>query len=210
MDKRKLKEEWLNVVDSEYSSNATADLAFDELCFKYEDSSRHYHNLHHIDFMLKLAREYRASIKSYKSLFFAIWFHDAIQNKGQNNEYKSAKYARKSLNAMSVPSIIAEKTYDLIISTKTHQPNDVEDCNLFLDFDLAILATEPRIYELYANNCRKEYSVPRFLYNRGRANFLLNMLKRDNIFCSDLIRNNYEQKARNNIKRELANLGVRT
>ena len=80
-------------------------------------------------------------------------------------------------------------------------PIRICSCSLILIFQY--LAADRSLYKSYAYKCRKEYSLPDFVYRFGRKRFLNGMLNREYIFSSDVFRQQNEQVARENIQWEL-------
>ena len=78
------------------------------------------------------------------------------------------------------------------------------DTNFLLDADLAILGQDRKIYENYIQHIRKEYSIyPDFMYKPGRKKVLIHFLEFEEIFKTDYFKVKYEEKARENIQKEL-------
>jgi predicted metal-dependent HD superfamily phosphohydrolase len=169
----------------------------------YGDVKRHYHGLSHIQQMMGLAEQYRDDIQQWHSFYFAIWFHDFIQQNSGDNEGMSAEIAAEFLIQLKVPARIIEYCAKLILATKLHGYQPDTDMQLFVDIDLSILAEDRALYKSYASKCRKEYSLPDFVYRFGRKRFLNGMLAREYIFSSDVFRQKNEQLARENIQWEL-------
>jgi predicted metal-dependent HD superfamily phosphohydrolase len=169
----------------------------------YGDVKRHYHGLSHIQQMMGLAEQYRDDIQQWHSFYFAIWFHDFIQQNSGDNEGMSAEIAAEFLAQLKVPEKIIEYCAKLILATKQHDYQPDTDMQLFVDIDLSILAADRVLYKSYAYKCRKEYSLPDFVYRFGRKRFLNGMLNREYIFSSDVFREQNEQPARENIQWEL-------
>jgi predicted metal-dependent HD superfamily phosphohydrolase len=95
---------------------------------------------------------------------------------------------------------------DLIRSTARHLPqNKQPDCFYFLDFDLAILAATPSVYQSYAVAVWKEYQTtyPKPIYKMGRKKVLKAFLERDFIYYTSLYQKKFEGIARKNIQFEL-------
>ena len=173
----------------------------------YNSSNRHYHNLLHIEALLKLSEKYKDHLNTPDTIQFAIWYHDAIYNVAKNNnEEKSAELAREHLSAMKVNQAVVSDCYKLIIATKKHEvPNDLNtfDAKFLLDIDLSILAVPEKVYLQYTKQIRKEYSLyPNFLYNKGRKKVLQHFLDSKRIFKTDLFFRLYEKKARLNLTSE--------
>lgn len=175
----------------------------------YSEKHRHYHNLAHIKFMLKLFREFGEQIEDKASIFFAIWFHDAVyEPQKKDNEKQSAKLACEELKKLLVPEDKISKIEQIILATEKHSAENMDaDGKLFLDFDLAILGAEDDIYDEYKHAIRLEYSfVPELIYGFERKRILQNFLKRDFIYFTKPMRDKFEVKARQNIEREILEL----
>jgi predicted metal-dependent HD superfamily phosphohydrolase len=181
---------------------------FDELIRQYTSDSRQYHGLPHIVKLLNLSEEYKFYIADEDNVYFAIWFHDAIYSTWRDdNEEKSAFWAKSVLKETKMPPESIEKIVQYIESTKTHESNNDPDLSLFLDFDLSILGSDEAIYDFYTRQIRDEYSLmPSFLYKRGRRKVLASLLERPRIYHSALFNNMLEAKARDNMQRELKNI----
>lgn len=210
IDKNKLKENWM-LNSMQWGGNSeVAELAFNDLCERYEHKNRHYHTLQHVSTMLNLTVQYQDVIQSqFKSqsrdaIYFATWFHDAIQSTGKDNEKQSSLLAEKVLTKLNLPEEIIQQVKQLILATENHSIKSDNDSNFFIDLDLAILASDEDTYLSYMNNCRKEYSVPGWLYKKGRTKFLRSMLDVKHIFQTSLFREQFEKRAVRNINQELA------
>ena len=83
----------------------------------------------------------------------------------------------------------------------------------FLDADMAVLAKESAAYDAYAGLIRKEYShVPRDVYCEKRAqvleSFLVDSISGNAkfVFATDVMRSSCEDKAKDNLRKEIASL----
>ena len=199
----KLRADFLATASQWGAAQADIERILRLLLTTYGDVQRHYHGLSHIQQMMGLAEQYRADIQKWHSFYFAIWFHDFIQQNSGDNEGMSAEIATEFLAQLSVPATIIECCAELILATKHHGYQADMDMQLFVDIDLSILAAERALYKSYAYKCRKEYSLPDFVYRFGRKRFLNSMLSREYIFSSAVFRQKKEQVARENIQWEL-------
>jgi len=179
---------------------------YQELYVLYTDSDRHYHNLAHILNLLTLLDEYRKEVEEPLLFELAIWYHDAIYKaKAKDNELQSAILARKLFEPYLDTASLSYLNM-LIMSTEGHFPRqENSDAYLFLDFDLAILAAAPSVYNLYSEAIWQEYKIAylKLLYKIGRKKVLKNFLTRDKIYFSPDFFAKYEAKARQNIRQEL-------
>lgn len=205
-DIAQMRQNWLQVACQWKASKELAIEVFDFLVKYYSAKRRHYHTLTHVEHLLSLMDEYRQQLHCWQSVYFAIWFHDAVQNSFGDNEGNSKVLADKELARLNVPADIIARVGNMILATKAHQPSDDNDTNFMLDFDLAILAANEQEYSQYAKDCRKEYKVPDFLFNSGRAKFIKSKLAQPFVFNSAIFRQQFEQMARDNLSRELKSL----
>ncbi|MFN3405359.1 MAG: hypothetical protein ACK40G_14760 [Cytophagaceae bacterium] len=207
----KHKNYWYSLCSRYGASEAWINKSFNQITEAYSSGKRHYHNLNHINDLLKSAEEYKSIITDYDSVNFAIWFHDLVYNAiASDNEEKSASLANKWMQELKISEEQINKVVYMIMVTKNHMsfadPND-NDTSLFLDFDLKILGQERNIYREYMNKIRQEYSlVPDLLYNPGRKKVLKKFLEAESLYKTEEFKKLYEDKARANIQFELEQL----
>ena len=170
----------------------------------YSKKSRHYHNLTHITDMIASFDNYHNQLDNPNEILFSIFYHDVVYSASKkDNELKSAEYALSILPENT--TINKQLVFDAICATQQHQHNVIEDINWLIDFDLKILARDWDDYQIYFEQIRKEYSIyPDFLYKPGRAKALKHFLENEFIFQTDEFRKLYEEKARNNIEKEIS------
>lgn len=183
---------------------------FADCCQRYETAKRYYHNLQHIEKMLRLAVEVAAEVQDVPAFLLAIWYHDIIYDPtSPQNEAESAAYMNQLWQGF-VPAQTLTLATDHILAT-THKliPNH-PDSQLLLDLDLAILAASVSDYANYQTAIRREYAhVPDELYRLGRTNVLQSFLQRERIFLTKQC-GQWEMPARANIQAELATLAWKT
>jgi len=181
-----------------------------ELAALYQAADRHYHGLAHIEAMLALAAEYRHLLHDPEAVEAAIWFHDAIyDSRAKDNEAKSAKLAEKRLAGRVGPHRLA-RVAAMISATATHQlppfrdENALDDAALLLDMDLATLGAEPAVFDAYEKAVRREYGwVEEPMWRAGRSAVLQNFIARPHIFNTQIFRDRFEARARENLDRSL-------
>lgn len=181
----------------------------DRLMMQYSTFGRHYHNLEHLADLLTLQHQYSPQIVDNEALLYAIYFHDCIYlPKRRDNELKSAEEAVFYLRKANAPVERQDKVYRYILATAGHQPELSDpDLDYFLDFDLCVLAAAPERYKLYARNIRREYRMYSWLeYRNGRIKVLQRLLSMPHIYRTELFRDQYESRARENLERELEKL----
>lgn len=133
---------------------------------------RHYHNLEHLDAMVRHARIIGFDRgPSWDALFASILFHDVVYDATRtDNEQRSADLARTWLSGTSVDE---ESVARAVLATRRHKPDPGDDLSVDLtDLDMAILSTG-NYRDDYAVLIRREYAhVPLDLYVAGRVGFL--------------------------------------
>lgn len=175
----------------------------------YSEPHRFYHNLGHVNFLLGLFEEFRGLIEDEASVYFAIWFHDAIYDpQRKDNEKRSAELAAGCLRRLNMSADGISKTEKIILATEKHSAEKLDaDGRLFLDFDLAILGAGRDAYARYAREIRREYNfISADVYQAGRRGVLQNFCRRDFIYLTDPMRERFEDRARRNIVWEMERL----
>jgi predicted metal-dependent HD superfamily phosphohydrolase len=182
---------------------------FADLAARYTSAGRHYHTLDHVAAVLRTLEELGADVAREPALFLAAWFHDAVYDtRAHDNEERSALLAADSLRPLRLPEPLLAETARLVLLTKTHQAAaDDHSGHLLLDADLAILGAEVAEYDAYARAIRREYDwVPEEAYRPGRRRVLETFLGRPRIYFTPLFAACKEERARHNLRREIAAL----
>jgi predicted metal-dependent HD superfamily phosphohydrolase len=199
--KERLKALWNEVMSSLNLTEELSTPLFEELIEAYSHTSRAYHNLDHIDYMLGRALTYRSHIEDFESFVLAIFFHDVVYHvMKKNNEAQSAKLATQRLTELQVAPAIISKVESHIMATKIHDSADSMDTALLLDIDLGVLGEDRERYAEYSRQIRTEYSYyPDILYNKGRKGVLNYFISMEKIFKSPAIEEGYEVRAKANL-----------
>lgn len=203
-----IKDKFLKLI-GKYSVNEEYNLeCWNEIQKKYSSKFRHYHNLEHLEHMLNELDEVRSQVKDLDTLLFAIFYHDIVYKPTKSdNEHQSALLFEKRISPTSFSNIAACVTQ--IELTKEHQRSTDNDTNILLDLDLSILGKNPQEYLQYSKNIRKEYQIyPDFMYRKGRKKVLKHMLELESIYKTTFFKQAYEHQARENLRRELSQLGA--
>ena len=175
----------------------------------YSEPGRLYHNLTHIEELLRLYEEYSHLLAQQEAVFLAIVFHDIIYDTHRkDNEELSAQFALSHLKPSTFTPGVVGRACELIRATASHRPMSQEfDSLWFLDADLSILGAEPDQYRAYALAIRKEFSwVEENEYRAGRSAVLQKFLKRKQLYFTAEFKDKLEKQARANINNELAHL----
>ena len=184
------------------------DKLWSEIHSNYSQSTRHYHNLRHLDNLIEKLLPIKDQIENWQILTFSVAYHDIIYNTlKKDNEERSAVLAYERMTLLNFPSLLKEKCKLQILSTKHHRVNDDPDTNYFTDADLSILGSDGESYLNYTKQIRKEYGhYPDILYKPGRKKVLKHFLKMGNIFKTKYFQDKFETQAKINISTELKSL----
>ncbi|MDD5740370.1 MAG: N-methyl-D-aspartate receptor NMDAR2C subunit [Candidatus Nanoarchaeia archaeon] len=187
------------------TSNPKGETVFLELCRKYSESHRYYHNPKHLLECLREFNEARGLAEFPLSVSSALWFHDVVYDtKAEDNEEKSEQYARKKLQALKLPDSFIQRVGNLVLITKHSDKPKNTDEKLVLDIDLSILGKSEEVFNEYEKNIRQEYSwVDEEEFRKARSRILESFLSRDSIYQTDFFRDKYEVQARKNLERSI-------
>jgi predicted metal-dependent HD superfamily phosphohydrolase len=208
-NRAQLAQSWHQLLAPFGAAREDIDRAFDDLAAAYSAAGRHYHTLQHLRHVLDTVAELRTEVADPLAVELAAWFHDVVYDpKASDNEERSAAQAAIVLTALRVPAATIDTVQRLILATKTHQaaPDD-RDCQVLLDADLAILGADPATYSRYAEAIRREYAwVPEDQFWTRRRRVLEQFLKRPRIYWTVRMFQTLEQRARDNLRHEIAGL----
>jgi len=197
------------------ASKSKADEIYHRLAFYYLQPGRNYHNLDHISDCLRKFEAVRFLAESPNSIELAIWFHDAIyETWARDNERRSALVAEFFITKlMGLPEALAKQTAlevkDFVIATehKTLVKFLNDDAKLITDIDLTPLGEEPERFRINSENIRAEFSwVQEDVYRKERILELQSFLKRSRIYSTPIFAKKYEDRARENLTKEIVRL----
>ena len=96
----------------------------------------------------------------------------------------------------------------LILLTKGHTVAEGDRLGaLMVSIDLSVLGADPAAYDAYARGVREEYAhVPEPAFRAGRKAVMQRFLEAPALFPDPAFRARLEQRARDNIAREIASL----
>jgi predicted metal-dependent HD superfamily phosphohydrolase len=173
----------------------------DALLRAYCEPHRHYHTQQHLAECLGLFDVHREQAERPGEVALALWFHDAVYDlRGNDNEARSAHYARRELALAGADSATLDRIEAPILATR-HQASPVgKDACLLVDIDLAILGADAQRFAEYEQQIRREYSfVPGFLFRHKRRSILRGFLDRTQIYQTPALHQQLEQQARANL-----------
>lgn len=181
---------------------------------RWSEPHRGYHDLRHLDEVLRALGELRDSTldtdADWATVVFTAWFHDAVYDVTEpaDNEARSSALARTTLSDSGVAPDVIETTCGLVEASATHAVTETSGPQAaFHDADLWILGAAPERFDGYCADVRREYAaVPDDAYAEGRAAILRPFLARESIYRTGYARRRWEHGARENLQRELTRL----
>ena len=185
------------------------DAIFHELLARYSEKHRNYHTLQHLDECFAWLPEVQSAADHPQEIELALWFHDAICDvKRQDNEKKSAEWARSTALGLKLPGSVADRVYELVMVTRHSAVPNGTDAKILVDIDLSILGAAAERFDEYERQVRKEYAwVPGLLFRRERRKILEEFIGRPRIFNTDQFFRSHEAQARSNLQRSINKLG---
>jgi predicted metal-dependent HD superfamily phosphohydrolase len=194
----------------ELGSSGGSETLHRELLARYSEPHRKYHTLQHLEECLTLFDAVRGKAPARRAgeVAIALWFHDAVYDPmRQDNETRSAEWARQALADAGLASDVCERVAAMITATKHDGVAGDDDTRLLLDIDLSILGAPASRFDEYERQVGEEYAwVPGILFRRTRRKILEMFLARERIYLTEPLFQARESTARENLQRSLANL----
>jgi predicted metal-dependent HD superfamily phosphohydrolase len=208
-----LSEAWLGAVGALGGQPGLATDGATDLQRRYSEPHRRYHTLQHIRCVLRdvalLSAELNLGGRDTALALAAACAHDVIYDaRPGDDERASASWAQRHLAATQIPRAAADRVVALVLATAGHAagPGD-HPAEVLLDADLAILGSAAPDYDRYVRAVREEYrQVPGDLWRAGRAQVLMGLRGRGQVYVTGPARRRWEAAARANLDRELAAL----
>ncbi|GAA2837168.1 HD domain-containing protein [Crossiella cryophila] len=203
---------WVTAVTALGGRPEVARQAGEELLGRYREEHRRYHDLTHIEAVLRdsawLGAELGLSEVDRAVLAVAAAAHDVIYDgvPGED-ERRSAEWVRRRLGEAGVAEEHQEPTERLVLATIDHLGADPLTLAL-LDADLAVLGGTEAEYDRYARAVRAEYAhVSDADWLVGRGAVLARLIARDPLYRTAPARERWEAAAKANLKREKHSFG---
>lgn len=189
---------------------------WDMLVSKYSEEHRAHHTLEHIHQCLNELETLWLDASNPYLIAWALWFHGYfydIRRDAHNphNEERSAVQSIRTAYRASIDGQFAVTASFLILGTKDHTADPAQfspaypsDLNILRGINLSILGKPWPRYDLYRRQIRQEYRhVPWDVYTLERSKILWNMATQKKLFLHEPLYERYEQRAKENMRREL-------
>ncbi len=177
----------------------------------YDESHRHYHNRLHLHEMFDMAHSLGLELRADEAL--AILFHDAVYVPGAArgaNETGSAQLLRVYAGGMS--ATLVDSACQTVLATSDHVP-EAGASRLVLDLDLMRLGVDYPAFDFYSRQVFAEQRalLPTaddehawFYFEACRVKFFKRLLGRSHIYALPAFRDRFEDSARRNMERSIA------
>ncbi len=179
-----------------------------ELLSRYPEPHRHYHTLQHLSECFEKVSELLPLTEHPAEVLLALWFHDAFYDtQRSDNEERSAIRARDTAIEFGVEPVAAQCIYDLVMATRHAAEPAGIDAQVLVDADLSVLGASIARFDEYEVQVRQEYAwVPEPIFRSKRAEVLKGFLARPQIYSTPVFQQRYEELARSNLQRSIAQL----
>lgn len=159
----------------------------------------------HLDECFEAFAILRAEAERPGEVAIALWFHDAVYDtRRKDNERRSATLAAKAVRAAGGLEEATGRVHALVMATRHDAVPEGRDAGVLVDADLGVLGSPRARFEEYERQVRREYGwVPDWLYRRARRKVLGEFLARPGIYATGLMRERFEERARENLGRSL-------
>jgi predicted metal-dependent HD superfamily phosphohydrolase len=193
---------WRRCHDGPHAVDASA--MYREVARRYAEPQRRYHTLSHVDDCLGRFDLVATELDCPDAVEMALWFHDVIYEPGSpTNERESALlYLR---NAGGADRTFCRRVCSLILITRHCRAAFGRDRQYLVDIDLAGFGLPWPEFRIQSDRVRDEFpSQTDDQFNAGQSPFLEKLLARPRIYATDFFHDRIEARARDNIRRLLA------
>lgn len=182
--------------------------ALDRLRGRHQEPHRRYHDLEHLDEVLRAVETLSDLADDVSLVSLAACFHDAVYDpRSTTNELDSARLAIDELTRLGVAPRQVAAVAELVRATTTHELSQDTNVAVLNDADLWILGSPPDRYHRYVADVRAEYAhVDDDAWRAGRTAVLDEFLARSRIYATDRFHTSLDASARQNLADERRSL----
>jgi predicted metal-dependent HD superfamily phosphohydrolase len=207
-DASQLRLSWDELTRS-LDGNPAALLAIgNDLLRSWAEPTRQYHNLTHLQHVLRRVDELAGHATDPRAVRLAAWYHDAVYDGAPDDEERSAQRAKAELAGAGLDPALVGEVVRLVRLTAHHNPAPGDrNGEALCDADLAILAAPAEHYAAYTRAVRAEYAhMDDVAFRAGRAAVLQSLLDLPRLFRTPIGQADWEPRARANLRAELTEL----
>jgi predicted metal-dependent HD superfamily phosphohydrolase len=179
-----------------------------DVLLRYSEPHRHYHTRQHLAECFEKVEDIISLAEHPAEVRIGLWFHDAIYvTQRQDNEQRSADWARSAARELGARAESAQRIHDLIMFTRHSAAPVGIDAQVLVDADLSILGAPPARFQEYEAQVRSEYAwVPDEVFRSRRAAILKELVGRSHLYSTVQFQEQYEAQARRNLQQSLKDL----
>ena len=180
---------------------------WEELNAHYNEARRAYHSCGHIRHCLAQLDLADSQVEEPDAIEMAIWFHDIIHRPGEkDNEIRSAELFERTVKPYFSEEFV-RKVRELILLTTHRKAPENETEAFLLDIDMSSFGLPWDEFLTDSKALRmEEADVADEVFYAGKLRFLRMLLERPSIYFSQFFHDLYESKAKQNIRRYIAQL----
>ncbi|MBY0312912.1 MAG: hypothetical protein K2W85_12645 [Phycisphaerales bacterium] len=184
------------------------ELTFDMVKTLYTHPPRAYHNLAHIEQVLAEFDQVFRLANDRDAVEMALWLHDCVYIAARpDNEERSADAAAMITGLLGCPPEFLAKVRDGIMATRHSTDPGKGDPALIADIDLTIVGSSREQYDTYRRQIRAEFAfADDEPFRVGRLAFVQRMIDKERIFTTPHYFKALEDRARDNLYREMDEL----
>lgn len=188
-----------------FSSVDESEVTFELVRTMYEHPPRAYHTLEHVAECLVTFDKVKMLAEQPDAVEFALWLHDSVFiAERHDNEARSADAAGMIAGLLGCDPEFAHDVRSLVLVLRHNSCPIGGDAALIADVDLAILGADRERYEQYRRAIRNEFGFATDEdFDAGRAAVIERFLDRPTIYATAYIGGVLEDRARENLEREL-------
>lgn len=181
---------------------------YQQLINAYSEKHRAYHSISHVNSCIDALDSCELTLERVHELEVAFWFHDAIYKVfSKTNEEDSAAWAVRFLEKNGVEQPVVSRVNRYILDTKHNVIANTLEARVVVDIDLAILGSEPSVYDGFEQAIAREYRVvPSLIFRKKRKLVLETFVQRETIYQTEYYRARYEAQARLNLAKAIEQL----
>lgn len=195
-----------------HTSSPAAEEVGRGLLASWSESHRRYHDLVHLRGVLEAVDELAALAVDPDAVRLAAWYHDAVYDGSPDDEENSARRAETELASLGVAAELVAEVARLVRMTVEHDPAPGDhNAEVLSDADLSALAVGAEDYRRNTAAIRSEYAhVSDEEFRAGRVRAIESLLVGPRLYRTAVAQDRWEDRARANLRAELATLDVAT
>ena len=181
---------------------------FERVDARYREPHRHYHGPQHIEHCLRQLDRAGDEVINRDAVELALWFHDVVfdvpRAPAEYNESRSAEFFLDCLEGRGVAELRADVSRLIRVTSSSASPK-APDEHFMVDIDLSGFGQPWPEFLRDSRAVRAEQPrIPDDEFSQALHKLMQSLLARPNFYFTEFFRSHYEQTARDNINRYLA------